>query len=89
VLAAGQETSFSVQWDQKDTNGLLVMGRYYLDWKNWTIRANQWDLDLPSPVYFPNRLVFIITALLFLSFVYITESNSEGRKDMKRLLAAY
>jgi anti-sigma-K factor RskA len=53
VLAAGMETSFNVQWDQRNAIGLFVSpGRYYLELEDIDNQGQPVELDLPSPVYF-------------------------------------
>lgn len=56
TLAPGQETRFSVSWDQRDALGNAVpAGRYYIELEDLNSLGNPVQLRLSRPVYFDVR----------------------------------
>ncbi len=56
TLAPGQETRFSVIWDQRDASGITVpAGRYYVELEDLDSQGNPVQLRLSRPVYFDVR----------------------------------
>jgi hypothetical protein len=53
VLAAGEETSFTVYWDQLDADGQpAIPGRYYIELEDLDNQGQPVELDLPRTVSF-------------------------------------
>ena len=59
TLAPGQETRFSLDWDQRDASGATVpAGRYYIELEDVDSQGNQIQLRLSTPVYFDVRATY-------------------------------